>query len=244
MVKYPAVEIATFIERENRFIAYCYLSDKKEKVRVHVKNTGRCRELLLPGVDVAISFQGSPQRKTDYDLIAVKKGKEWINIDSQVPNQLAFEGLQSGELILPNLKGEWTSLKREVTFGSSRYDIYGETTAAEKVIIEVKGMTLENYQIGAFPDAPSLRALKHIEALSDWRAAGYLTYVIFIVQLENVKVATIHQEMQPALAKAIEQGQEEGLEVIAQTCQVGPDRITLKERIPFKLSEPFINPNT
>ena len=243
MVTYPAVEIAQFIERENRFIAYCYLEESGEKVRVHVKNTGRCKELLIPGVAVALSYQAGAHRKTAYDLIGVKKENQWINIDSQVPNRLAYEGLESGELVLPGLKGNWTQLKKEVTFGSSRFDLYGETTEGEKVIIEVKGMTLANQKVGAFPDAPSLRALKHVEGLAHWRREGYLTYIVFIVQLAEVAVATIHREMQPALAEAIELGQSEGLKVIAQTCQVTPDKILLKDTIPFNLYQEFNNPN-
>lgn len=244
MVTYPAVEIAEFIERENRFIAYCRLPNQEELVRVHVKNTGRCRELLLPGVSVAVTYQASHTRKTDYDLIAVQKAETWVNIDSQVPNQLTFDGLESGALTLNGLQGEIIKLQREVTFGSSRFDLYAETSVGEKVIIEVKGMTLENQGVGAFPDAPSLRALKHVRELATWRKKGYLTYVVFIVQLETVDVATIHAEMQPALAEAFAEGLAEGLIVQAQTCQVAPNKITLKDRISFALEQPFKNPNT
>lgn len=242
-VDYPKVEVAQLIERKNRFIAHCYLPSEEREIVVHVKNTGRCRELFYPGAEVAVSYQASATRKTDYDLIAVKKGQNWINIDSQVPNLLAFEGIRDGQIVLPGITGEITTIKREVTFNHSRFDVYLETDQAEKVIVEVKGMTLENNQIGAFPDAPTARGLKHVRELIDLGKNGYQVYVLFIVQMADIKLATIHQEMQPALATTIGEGLTSGLQVLAYTCQVTPSSIDVKERIPFDLSATFINPN-
>lgn len=244
MIIYPEVHLANFINRPNRFIAECRLIDSGEKVTVHVKNTGRCKELLLPNVEVALSYQASPTRKTDYDLIAVKKATEWINIDSQIPNQLASEGLLDKTIILPGLVGEISSLKREQTFGNSKFDILVETDQGEQAFIEVKGMTLTNKAIGAFPDAPTLRGLKHINELTAAKKAGYHCYVLFIVQLERVKVATIHKKMQPALAEVISLGQKVGLHVIAYTCQVSPATIKLHKQLPFKLNQAFEDPNS
>ena len=243
MVVYQAVELARFIVRDNRFVAQCELPTKEEMVAVHVKNTGRCRELLKPGVTVALSYQGNPTRKTAYDLIAVLVGETWINIDSQVPNQLAYEGLLSGELQLPGLAGPIQSVRREVTFGASRFDLVVETESGAQGIVEVKGMTLVNQRVGAFPDAPTLRGLKHVQELAHWSEKGYQTYVVFIVQTSEVDVATIHREMQPALATAFASGMAQQLQVVAQTCAVGPDTIKLKKAIPFELEHPFIDPN-
>lgn len=242
IVEYPKVEVAKLIERKNRFIAHCYLPEKGEVV-VHVKNTGRCRELFYPGVEVALSYQASATRKTDYDLIAVKKGAKWINIDSQVPNLLTYEGIRNGQISLPGLTGEIATIRREVTFNHSRFDVYLETDQDEKVIVEVKGLTLENQQIGAFPDAPTERGLKHVRELIELGQAGYHVYLLFIVQMADTQVATIHNEMQPALATTIAEGQRTGLEVLAYTCQVTPNTIEIKEPIPFDLTAPFINPN-
>ncbi|MGY3747484.1 DNA/RNA nuclease SfsA [Vagococcus salmoninarum] len=244
MVIYPEVTVARFKERKNRFIAHCLLPDTLEEVVVHVKNTGRCRELLLPNVEVALSFQGSPTRKTDYDLIAVKKGQQWINIDSQVPNQLAFEGIKNKTISLPGLRGELTVLKREVTFGESRFDLYVETSEQQKAIIEVKGMTLENQQIGAFPDAPTERGLKHVKGLIEYQKAGYQTYLLFIVQLTQVTKTTINQVMQPALRETISGGLLQGLQVLSYDCQVTPDTIAVKGQVPFDLVTEFTPPNS
>ena len=243
MIKYPEVEIARLLTRENRFIAHCYLPKSDKEVVVHVKNTGRCKELLIPGAEVGISYQASATRKTDYDLITVKKGQQWVNIDSQVPNQLAFAGIETGKIQLPGLQGELTLLKREVTFGNSRFDLYLETTAQQKAVIEVKGMTLENQQVVAFPDAPTERGLKHVKELIRLAEQGYIVYLLFIVQLSGAKVATIHETMQPALQATIASGLAGNLQVLAQSCHVSAGTIELADAIPFDLNQVFIDPN-
>lgn len=244
MYHYPQVQVGRFIDRPNRFIAHALVAGKE--VTAHVKNTGRGKEVLLPLVEVALSYQPSPKRKTDYDLIAVKKGADpgfWINIDSQVPNALAADGIRSGQILLPKLKGNITLVKREVVFEDSKFDIYIETDQGEQAFVEVKGMTLENNGLGAFPDAPTLRGLKHVEGLRRAIQAGYQGYVLFIIQFEPVTSATIHQQMQPALAAAILSGQREGLTVLAYNCVVTPGTIAVKGSIPFELDQEFIDPN-
>lgn len=147
------MEIAFFIDRPNRFIAHCMKKDG-EIIIAHVKNTGRGKEVLIPGAEVAIVFAPGPKRKTAYDLIAVKKKGDWFNIDSQLPNRLAIDGILDGTILLPGLTGPFTVYKREVTYLHSKFDIYLETVVGQKAFVEVKGMTLENKAIGAFPDAP------------------------------------------------------------------------------------------
>ena len=148
-----------------------------------------------------MQYWNSPKRKTNYDLIAVNKGDQWINIDSQVPNRLAYESLLDGTILLPQITGNLTLLKREVTYHRSKFDFYFETDVGEKGFIEIKGMTLENKRVGAFPDAPTSRGLKHVSELIDAKKEGYYAAVLFVVQFEDIDVATIHRAMQPELAK-------------------------------------------
>lgn len=144
---------ATFIERPNRFVACCMVAGEKEKV--HVKNTGRCKELLVPGVTVYLEKGNNPNRKTRYSLVAVEKGELLINMDSQAPNQVVEEGLKSGKIKLAGIKGDICLIKREQTYRQSRFDFYVETTSLEKIFIEVKGVTLEEKGVVKFPDAPT-----------------------------------------------------------------------------------------
>lgn len=239
LASYSDVVVAKFVERDNRFIARCLLPKNNEEVIVHVKNTGRCRELLIPGVSVAINYQPAKSRKTDYDLIAVKKDDRWINIDSQVPNSLARDALVSGQIHLPYLSGEIIKIEREVTFGNSRFDLYLETATGQRVIVEVKGMTLANKSQAAFPDAPSERALKHVKELTALQAKGYQTYVLFVVQLAGIKQTTLYEERQPALVKAFKQAMAQGLKVIAYQCQVTKDTIDIMGEVPFQIETNF-----
>lgn len=233
MAEYLAIVPAIFIARPNRFIALCEV-DGEQKV-VHVKNTGRCKELLIPGVTVYLNHVPSKTRKTEYDLIAVEKGPLLINIDSQVPNTIATEGLIAGQIKLPQVKGEISQLKREVSYLHSKFDIYFETNLNEQVFVEVKGMTLEEDGIVSFPDAPTLRGLKHVNELGLAVENGFKGAVCFIVQMNHAKFGTINRQMQPELAVAIKKAQEIGVAVVAYTCHVTPNQITIKEEIPFKL---------
>lgn len=241
-MEYPDVKKAYFIDRPNRFIAHCRLADTGAIVVVHVKNTGRGKEVLLPEAEVGLSYQPSPKRKTAYDLISVKKGDMWINIDSQVPNTLAFEGLVSGKIQLPGLKGNLTTVKREVRYGNSKFDLSFVTDAGERGFVEVKGMTLENQGIGAFPDAPTLRGLKHVRELTVALEEDYFCYVLFIVQFEEIRQATIHRKMQPELWAALHDGKKDGLGILAYNCFVDRGSIRLKEQVPFDLEQPFTDP--
>ncbi|WYJ84269.1 sugar fermentation stimulation protein [Enterococcus sp. DIV0840] len=244
MITYKNVHLAHFINRPNRFIAECRLQETGEMVTVHVKNTGRCKELFYPEVEVGLSYQPSPKRKTDYDLIAVKKDTAWFNIDSQVPNALAAQGIEAGTIILPGLKGEIVSVKREKRFAQSQFDILVETDTGNQAFVEVKGMTLENHGIGAFPDAPTLRGLKHVTELIEAVKEGYQSYVLFVIQFEKVEAATIHTTMQQALAEMILSGQKQGLSVIAYNCSVTPDTIAIEHQVPFDVTTTFEDPNS
>lgn len=241
-MKYENTLTARFIVRENRFIARCRLDDGSEVV-VHVKNTGRGKEVLLPNALVVLQYCPSPKRKTSYDLLAVKKGDRWINIDSQLPNKLAVEGLQNGKILLPGVKGSLKLLKPEVTFEHSKFDLYFETVGEEKGFIEVKGMTLENQGIGAFPDAPTLRGQKHVRELADAQRAGYHSYVLFIVQFEKIQMATIHTAMQPSLLEEIKQAEAVGVQVLAYNCRVTPAEVAVEKAVPFDPDFPFVDLN-
>lgn len=234
MAIYEAIEIVTFKERQNRFIATC-VKDTGEEIVTHVKNTGRCKELLIPGVQVAVNYQDKVTRKTKYDLVAVMKNKKWFNIDSQLPNQLVDEGLKQNLLEFAILKGEISDFKREFTYKKSRFDFLIETNQNERLLLEVKGMTLEHNRVGSFPDAPSLRALKHINELIEAKKDGYLVAVLFVVQFEEIDVATINKEMQPELHVAFQKAIENELEVLAYNCLVASDKVTLNKKVPFKL---------
>ena len=242
-MNYSEIHLASFIERSNRFIARCRLIETGEDIITHVKNTGRNKELFLTDALVAVNYQPSAKRKTAYDLVAVRKGEMWINIDSQIPNALAAEGILAGKIALPGLRGAITFLKREYTFEHSKFDIYFETDQQEKGFVEVKGMTLENQGIGAFPDAPTLRGLKHVEELRVAQAMGYHSYVLFVVQFPTVSRATIHRQMQPALYSAVEGALADGVTVLAYNCDVDQQSISIKQAVPFDLTQKFIDPH-
>ena len=223
-MKYQNMVKATFIERPNRFIAYCDVAG--ETIKVHVKNTGRCKELLVPGSTVYLEKAINPNRKTPYSLIAVEKGDLLINMDSQVPNTVIEEALKSDVITLPNLEGPITKIKREQTYGQSRFDFYGET-GAEKFFIEVKGCTLEEHGVVRFPDAPTERGVKHLEELIGAKEAGYKAYVIFVVQMEKALYFTPHEERHPAFAETLRKAAQSGVGVLAYTCKVTPESLEI-----------------
>lgn len=234
MAIYEAIELVTFKERQNRFIATC-ITESGEEIVTHVKNTGRCKELLIPGVKVAVNYQDKLTRKTKYDLVSVLKNEKWFNIDSQLPNQLVEEGLKQNLLKFAILKGEVTRFKREYTYKKSRFDFFIETNQNERLLLEVKGMTLENNRIGSFPDAPSLRALKHVNELIEAKNDGYQVAVLFVAQFEEIDLATINKEMQPELQVSFQTAIKKGVEVLAYNCLVAPDKVILNKNVPFKL---------
>ncbi|MFD1318819.1 DNA/RNA nuclease SfsA [Loigolactobacillus zhaoyuanensis] len=236
-MKYPNSYLARFIARPNRFIATCRLHD--ELVQVHVKNTGRNKEILQPEVPVALVKSDNPQRKTQYDLVAAKVGTRWINIDSQAPNQVAYDSIQSGLIQLPGIAtSDILTLKREVTFEDARFDIFG-STATQPFFVELKGVTLANGRLAAFPDAPTSRAAKHVATLIRAQQAGYQAYLCFIVQMSGISKVTIYQQRDPDLYAAILQAQKAGVHLLAYGCTVTPATLNAAYPITIDLAQPF-----
>ncbi|WP_042277885.1 DNA/RNA nuclease SfsA [[Clostridium] dakarense] len=227
-MKYNNTIKAEFIERPNRFIAYCNVCGNTEKV--HVKNTGRCRELLTPNCTVYLEESDNPNRKTKYSLIAVQKGDRLINMDSQAPNKVVYEALVNKSIILPNLEEEIKLIKAEKTYGNSRFDIYLETEN-KKVFIEIKGATLEEENVVMFPDAKTERGVKHINELIKASEGGYKCYVIFVVQMEDVLYFTPNKKMHIELADALKIANTKGVDVLAYDCTVNPDSIIIKDDV-------------
>jgi sugar fermentation stimulation protein A len=230
-MKYEMICPGIFLSRPNRFIAHVAV-DGVEQV-CHVKNTGRCRELLVPGCRVYLSESDNPARKTRYDLVAVEKetpaGPLLINMDSQAPNRVFMEWAQEGNFC-PGL----TLLRPETKYGNSRFDFYWEA-GEKRGFVEVKGVTLEENGVVRFPDAPTERGVKHLEELMSAKAAGYETAVCFIIQMDGIQWMepndSTHQEFGAALRRAAAAG----VEVLALSCQVTPDSLTAKRVVPVKL---------
>lgn len=194
---------AKFISRPNRFVAYVEIDGIQEKV--HVKNTGRCRELLIPGVTVILEKSANPNRKTKYDLIAVYKEKfGLINIDSQAPNKIVMEWLQTQD---------YDYIKPEYTYGKSRMDFYMEKNG-EKYLMEVKGCTLEVEGIGYFPDAPTQRGTKHLRELTKAIENGYRSILAFVIQMEGVTEVLPNVATDPEFGKALEEARNAGVEIL------------------------------
>lgn len=230
-MRYHDVREARFLFRPNRFIAHVELDGKEEVV--HVKNTGRCRELLTPGARVWLAEGKNPDRKTRWDLIAVQKGNRLINMDSQAPNQVAREWLEAGGLF-PRAD----RIQPEYTYGNSRFDLYAEAEG-RKILMEVKGVTLEEEGVVRFPDAPSQRAVKHLEELVRAREEGYETYVFFVIQMKDVKYFTPNRETHPEFARALEAAAAAGVKILACDCRVEPDRLEAADPVPVVLGDPI-----
>lgn len=214
-----------FIERPNRFIAKVSVNGSIETV--HVKNTGRCRELLVPNADVYLEYCDLDSRKTKYDLIAVHKGARLINMDSQAPNKVAAE-------YLPTLFPDYTLLKPEVKHNNSRFDFYLETPD-EKWFIEVKGVTLEENGIARFPDAPTERGIKHVEELIDCLDEGYRAMVLFVIKMKGIKHFEPNNRTHPAFGDALRRAKAAGVEIRAIDCIVTCDTLTADSEIKVKL---------
>ena len=225
-MQYHTVIAGRFMSRPNRFIAHVEL-DGTEQV-VHVKNTGRCRELLVPGTVVFCEVAQNPQRKTKYDLIAVQKGDRLINMDSQAPNIAAGEWLAAGGL------GPIEQLKAETFHGDSRFD-FSFQKDGKTCFLEVKGVTLEEDGICAFPDAPTLRGAKHLKGLTQAVRDGYGAYVLFVIQMERVVHIHPNERTDPQFAAALRQAAEAGVQVLAMDCRVTPDAMVIGESVPVVL---------
>ena len=216
---YGSIVKARFLERPNRFIARVELDGRTETV--HVKNTGRCRELLVAGATVYLEKSSSPNRSTAYDLVAVEKGKRLINMDSQAPNRAVEEWLRAGGLF-----PDAVQIRPETKFGSSRFDFYVET-GTEKVFIEVKGVTLEEDGVVRFPDAPSERAVKHVEELTAAKRQGCRALLLFVIQMEGVKYFIPNRDTHPEFADALCSAAQAGVEVLAYDCRVTEDSMEI-----------------
>ena len=213
---------AKFLKRPNRFQAYVLLND--EELIVHVPNTGRCKELLIPGCRILLREENNPKRKTKYSLVSVYKDKELINIDSQAPNKIVEEALVNG--IIPKLK-KYDIVLREKTFGNSRFDFKLENSKGEEYYLEVKGVTLEEKGWARFPDAPTERGKKHILELIDVKNSGKGAGIIFLVQIKNVDKFSPNRETDPKFSEALILAKEMGVDIFAYNCSVDKEEIKL-----------------
>ena len=226
---YPNMFPGVFLARPNRFIAHVEIGGNIETV--HVKNTGRCKELLTPGAKVWCQKSDNPNRKTKYDLITVKKGDRLINMDSQAPNTAAGEWLKEGGL------GKIENLKAESFHRDSRFD-FSFTLEGKPCFLEVKGVTLENDGVCAFPDAPTERGVKHLKGLTAAAREGYGAFVLFVVQMADAKYLHPNDATDPAFGTALREAAENGVVVMAVDCAVTEDTMVIRQRIPVDLTLP------
>lgn len=239
-MNYKKVIEGRFIERPNRFIAIVEINGIMETC--HVKNTGRCRELLIKGVTVYLEEHDNPNRKTKYSVIAVQKDKRLINMDSQAPNKVVKEWLEKG-----NLFPGATLIQAEKKYGNSRFDLYVETAGAEdqyrateseesnqtrkKIFIEVKGVTLEDGGVARFPDAPTERGLKHIHELIHCMEEGYEAYIIFVIQMKDIIHFEPNDATQPAFRLALKEAEQKGVNILAYDCNVGTNSLEIRDPV-------------
>lgn len=226
-MQYQKIHPAVFRARPNRFVAQVELAG--ETVTCHVKNTGRCRELLVPGARVYLEESGNPNRKTKYDLIAVEKGERLINMDAQAPNQVFGEWARAGKWV-PDL----TLLRPETKYGASRFDFYWEAPG-RRGFVEVKGVTLEEGGAAYFPDAPTERGVKHVEELMACRAAGYEAALFLVVQMEGVAFWSPNDRTHPAFGAAVRAAAAAGVEILCRDCRVTPDSLTMGAPVAIRL---------
>lgn len=233
-MKYDNICKGKFIERPNRFIAVVEIDGKTEKA--HVKNTGRCKELLVPGATVYLEdFYGRMgTRKMRYSLTGVEKGDILINMDSQAPNKVCEEAILSGFLQLPGM-GALVDVKREKTYGGSRFDFRVEDENGQIGWLEVKGVTLEEDGVVRFPDAPTERGVKHVEELISAVRDGYNGYVLFVIQMPDVSRFEPNDETHQAFGDALRRADKAGVHIMAWNCFVGKDMLTLKEPVKIAL---------
>lgn len=218
-----------FLARPNRFIAHVEINGQEQVA--HVKNTGRCRELLTPGSVVYLEGSHDPNRKTAWDLVAVEKGERLINMDSQAPNKVFGEWVRSGGF-LPDT----TLVRPEVRYGDSRFDFYVEAGGGRH-FVEVKGVTLEEEGVARFPDAPTLRGVKHLEELIRAREQGYESWVCFVIQMTNIKWLEPNDRTHRTFGDALRRAAGAGVHVIAMDCVVAPDSLTIQAPVPVKLGD-------
>lgn len=225
-MKYNNILPGVFLARPNRFIAHIEIDGKEEIC--HVKNTGRCRELLPVGAKVWCEKSNNPARKTKFDLISVQKGSRIINMDSQAPNAAAKEWLENGGL------GQIENLKPESRHGDSRFD-FSFTKEGKSCFLEVKGVTLETGGICAFPDAPTTRGAKHLRELTALAKGGFGAYVLFVIQMADVVYLHPNDATDPDFGAALREAAAAGVKVLAMDCHVTPDTMTLRSPVEVKL---------
>lgn len=226
-MRYDNIHKGKFLSRPNRFIANVEIDGKAEVC--HVKNTGRCKELLIEGCTVWLEHSDSASRKTAFDLVAVEKGDRLINMDSQAPNKAVGEWLRE-----KNPFGEGFSVYPEKKYGNSRFDFYLESHD-RKIFMEVKGCTLEKDGVVLFPDAPTLRGVKHIEELSHCIDEGYEAYIMILVQMSGVKYFTPNYDTHPEFGEALEKASRKGVKILCYDCDVTPDTMTVGKPVKVKL---------
>jgi sugar fermentation stimulation protein A len=226
-MRYSNIKQARFLSRPNRFIAHAEVDGREETV--HVKNTGRCKELLIPGATVFVQKADSTSRKTQYDLIAVCKGDRLINIASQAPNKVFAEFVRAG-----NLFENVTLIKPETRYKDSRFDFYIET-GDRKIFVEVKGVTLEEDGAALFPDAPTLRGIKHLRELCLAKTENYEAYAVFIVQMKEVSCFAPNDKTHEAFGDALRKATNAGVNILAIDCEITESSITARNFVKTRL---------
>lgn len=226
-MKYQNIHQGIFVARPNRFIAHVQLGE--ELHICHVKNTGRCKELLIPGCTVYLEESSNPNRKTKYDLVGVEKGNLLINMDSQAPNQVVKEWLEAGG-IFPYP----TKIQGEKQHGNSRVDFYLEE-GDRKAFVEVKGVTLEVDGVASFPDAPTERGIKHIYHMMDAMKEGYEAYLVFVIQMKGIKYLVPNDTTHPAFGQALREAAKEGLNILAYDCIISKDTMVIDQKIEVRI---------
>lgn len=224
-MKYSNIYKGTFLQRPNRFIAICEIDGKEEIC--HVKNTGRCRELLVEGATVYLEKSSNPNRKTQYDLVSVQKNDRLINMDSQIPNYVVAESLDK-------IFNGITYVKQEYKYGNSRFDIYVETKT-DKIFVEVKGVTLEEDGVVRFPDAPTERGIKHLKELQKAVSEGFRACVVFLVQMQDVKYFEPNSETHPEFANELKNANKNGVEIFVYDSIVTINEIKLNKSVKIKM---------
>lgn len=229
-MKYENTTKGIFLDRPDRFIANVRINGRTETV--HVKNTGRCKELLIPGTEVILEKSSNPARKTKYDLICVNKAGRWINMDSQIPNKAAAEWISKGRLF-----PEEIVIRPEKKYGNSRFDLYLESPV-RKAFIEVKGVTLEEQDIARFPDAPTLRGIKHMEELIRCMEEGYEAYLLFVIQMKGIQKFEPNWDTHREFGETLKKAYDAGVKILAYDCFVAEDVIEIQDPVPVNLEKP------
>ncbi len=226
-MQYNNIRTGKFIFRPNRFIAHIEIEGREEIC--HVKNTGRCKELLVPGANIVVQEAGSEKRKTKFDLLGVYKGERLVNIDSQIPNKVFHEWIENSSFF-----PELSYIKPECTYRDSRLDFYIEA-GNRKIFTEVKGVTLENDGVALFPDAPTERGIKHVNDLCHAVSEGFEAYLFFIIQMKDVLYFTPNRDTHPAFAEAVKKAVDQGVKVIALDCIVTEDSIIARDFVEIRI---------